>query len=119
MESEKVFRLLAKHLSSATMYCWFPLSAKYISETLKISRYKCLKYLHELREQGLVKVARYRHYDDYSEEYWLVCGWEITDTGKQTDMYKEEKDKNDKNIEEIFSSEMWGNENEQRKSERD
>ena len=119
MENEKVFRLLAKHLSSASMYCWFPLSAKCISETLKISRYKCLKCLHELREQGLVKVARYRHYDDYSEEYWLVCGWEITDKGKQTDMYIEEKEKNDKIIEEIFQVGCGVTKNEQRKGERE
>lgn len=110
MESEKVFRFLAKHLSSAAVYFWFPLSSKYISETLKISRYKCLKYLHELREQGLVKVARYRHFDDYSEEYFLVCGWEITNKGKQTDIYREEKEKNDKIIEKFYSSEMWGDE---------
>ena len=107
---EKIFRFLSNHATSATSWSGLPLSASNISHLLKISYYKCLKGLHELREQGLVRFERFRHYDDYAEEYHNLGGWVITDKGEQTDMYKEEDEKNVEMIKKSFPSEMWGDE---------
>ena len=107
LDKGSAVRFLAKHFSSATMYSWLPLSADFISKELKISYYKCLKLLHELRDEGLVVTHRTRFYEDYSEKFYFAAGWVITEKGEKTDIFKEEEKNNLDYLDKAFSEELW------------
>ena len=105
---DKVFTVLAKHFSSFTKYCWLPISAKYLSETVELPYRKCLELLHQLRDEGVVKVERVRFYDDYTEEYYFASGWVITDFGKQTEIYKNEEKNTNDYLDSLYNDELGG-----------
>ena len=102
----KIFTILAEHECSGTCYCWHPIPATYLSKRLGLSYYKTLKYLHKLRDNGLVEIQHFNTYDNYTDKYYIVTGWQVTNNGKEHPLYKEQDEiaveRINKIIEEVY-----------------
>ncbi len=90
------------------------LSAKDIANATKMSKYKILKILHELRDEGLVERASQGcpAQISYGEITELICeampplnGWALTPKGRETDIYKAVEDEYERGMKE------WANGN--------
>lgn len=91
---------------------WFDLrviSAQSIANATEMSRYKALKILHELCDDGLVERASQGcpAQVNYGEVTELICeampplnGWALTSKGRETDIYKAVKDEYEHGMEE-------------------
>ena len=84
----EILLLLCNH--DCNMYgCWYPMPSTLISKHLNITRYKALKFLHQLRDEGLVVSNRYCEYSDWDCRYHLFSGFNVTDAAKKTPEYLE------------------------------
>ena len=91
--TEEIFKILIKHSVTPSSTCGMPLPASYLAQRLNISLNSCKKYLHELKEKGLVEVVRGGYYDDWYGKNYLYCGWYITAKAEETQVYKDENQK--------------------------
>ncbi len=85
------------------------LPAQSIANATEMSKYKVLKILHELRDDGLVERASQGcpAQVSYGEITELICdampplnGWALTAKGRETDVYKAVKDEFERGMEE-------------------
>lgn len=73
-----------------------------IANILETSRYQVKKYINELLADGLIELKMEVFFDEEegsSPPYWGYC---LTNKGRQTQIFKEKKDKNEKLFNEIF-----------------
>lgn len=67
------------------------------------------KLCRELKEEGLIRFYRdyipasFTYEGELDQDAFFICGWETTEKGRQTEIYKEEEIKENKLIEECFS----------------
>jgi hypothetical protein len=90
-----VFESLCKY--SQNWYGVNVITTKSLTEALKISRYKVIKAVHELIDEGLVKKGYYGRpavmsYGEVAELAFEaeppICGWSVTEKGQDTAVYK-------------------------------
>jgi hypothetical protein len=97
----EVLALLCAH--DCNMYgCWYPLPSTLISKHCEISRYKALKELHKLRDEGLVVSNIHCEYSDWDCRYHLFRGWNVTSAAKRTEEYKQAWEKERQGIKECY-----------------
>ena len=82
--------------------CWYPVPSTLIANHCKISRYKALKELHKLRDEGLIVSNIHSEYSDWDCRYHLYRGWNVTDKAKKTPEYKEAWEKERASCKECF-----------------
>ena len=98
-EKELVFRAMCKMAQN-----WYGVdvfSSKSIAESTGLSRYKTMKILHLLRDEGLIKndcvgrpaVVSHGEYEELEcEAMPPLRGFSITKKGSETDIFKQESD---------------------------
>lgn len=113
-EKELVFRMMCKMAQN-----WYGVdvfSSKSIAESTGLSKYKTLKILHLLRDEGLVKngcigrpaVVSGGEYEELEcEAMPPLRGFSITEKGSETDIFKQESDAYDKSMAEWAESTIF------------
>lgn len=104
-EKEKILREL--YNESLDYMCWYPVPATCISKFTKVSLYKTKKILHNLQDEGIVKFKRgyvsdrFSYEGELEEEGFFYCGWELTENGKDNDLYKKLKKEYDEEMDKM------------------
>lgn len=66
------------------------------------------KLCKELKEEGLIRFYRdyipasFTYEGELDHDAFFICGWETTEKGRKTKIYKEEEFKENKLIKEVF-----------------
>jgi hypothetical protein len=74
-----------------------------IATIFEISLYKARKIIKTLVNEGLLQSGCDSWYDDYCEQQIIARGYTITEKAKQTDIFKEAEE-----AEEKLRKEIWG-----------
>lgn len=110
MEDTEIKNKILRFLSSNDVNvfnCGYAIHSKNISEALKISYEKIKKLMKEMKKDGLVVYENkvYTRLEDYEmQEYskFRNIGWLLTDKARQTEIWKEESEKEKKIFKECF-----------------
>lgn len=105
MEEERILKEL--YDEDLDIMCWYPIPATAISKFTKISLYKTRKILHKLQDEGIVKFERgyvpdrFSYEGELEEESFFYCGWQLTEKGKDNDIYRKLKENRDAEIDKM------------------
>lgn len=100
-DASDVLRLICKVYHSISPYTKL-VPTTYIARELGIERKEAQKLVKELKERGLVYSGCESCYDELSEKYYIVRGFTLTKQGKETEISKEEYEKEEKIRKEIY-----------------
>mgnify|MGYP006943504020 CR=1 FL=1 len=99
-----IFRMICAN-DVCCMNPGYPLPAKGFKN---ISYYMAKKLCKELKEEGLIRFYRayipacFSYEGELEHDAFFVCGWETTEKGRETKIYKEEEIQEQKMIKECF-----------------
>ena len=85
---------------------WIPYPSTQIANALEKPLKDVKKELKRLKEQGLVRSARYHEYDDWDCMIHLYNGYEITQAARKTEEYKAAYEEEREIVKEIFGFDM-------------
>ena len=74
---------------------------KYITESLRTSRYQVNKHIKALKEKGMIEYKSIHCPDEY-EIYPPINGYIVTEKGKKSLIYKKEENEENKRLERAF-----------------
>lgn len=103
---DKILRFLSAN-DVNVFNCGYAIHSKNISEFLKISYEKVKRIMKEMKKEGLVVYENksYTVCEDYEMQEFSKfrnIGWLLTDKARQTQIWKIEKEKEDKIFKECF-----------------
>ncbi len=110
LSKEEIENKILRFLSANDVSCFncgYAIHSKNISEYLKISYEKVKKIMREMKKEGLVVYENksYTICEDYEmQEYssFRNVGWLLTDKARETEIWKEENEKEKKIFKECF-----------------
>ena len=110
MEEQEIKDKILRFLSAFdcdVFNCGYAVHSKNISQGLKISYEKVKKIMKEMKKEGLViyENKSYRRLEDYETQEFSTfrnIGWLLTDKARQTEIWKEENEKERKIFKECF-----------------
>lgn len=110
MEDKEIKDKILKFLSANDVNifnCGYAIHSKNISESLHISYEKIKRIIKKMKREGLVVYENksYTVLEDYEmQEYskFRNIGWLLTDKARQTEIWKKEKEKEEKIFKECF-----------------
>lgn len=99
ISKETVFKFLCD-IESNENYSGMPISIQYIMDSLLSSKHQITKYIHELRNEGLVELASIyfnpktnQRESKINSSSVLLKGWILSQEGKKTVTYMESTQK--------------------------
>ena len=99
---DAVFECIAKWEANYGLSFGYPMPRSAIMHQEGLNLYQYRKQIKELKEKGLIEYTRYMEYDfceGYLQDSYLVQGWLPTSKGRQTELYKEIAEAEEKRME--------------------
>ena len=86
MKLAQTFYKICKHSVSLAV-SWYPLTSKFLANQLGISISTVYKRIDQLKEKGYIKLVHIMDMDEDGHKHIYNC-YDVTDMGRQTDIYK-------------------------------
>lgn len=98
---EEILLYLCRH--TCNLYGgWYPVPSTLIADHFKMTRYKALKLLRELRDEGLIIAHKFCEYSDWDCSNHLYNGFILTQKGHETPQYEQAWEEERAACKEIF-----------------